>query len=60
MKAAVWHGKLDVRVERGELDRAFVITHRLALDKAPEAYRMFRAKRHDCIKVVLQPEATLH
>ncbi|WP_114908203.1 zinc-dependent alcohol dehydrogenase [Ornithinimicrobium murale] len=30
-------------------------THRLSLDEAPEAYRMFRAKSDSCVKVVLRP-----
>ena len=43
------------RVERGEIDPSFVITHRLRLDDAPRAYKMFRAKKDDCIKVVMKP-----
>ncbi len=43
------------RIEKGEIDPSFVITHRLALDEAPLAYRMFRDKQDDCIKVVLKP-----
>jgi threonine dehydrogenase-like Zn-dependent dehydrogenase len=43
------------RVERGEIDPSFVITHRLRLDDAPQAYRTFRDKRDGCIKVVMKP-----
>ncbi|MBS1152162.1 MAG: fdm 4 [Myxococcaceae bacterium] len=43
------------RIESGEIDPSFVITHELALEDAPEAYRMFRDKRQGCIKVVLHP-----
>lgn len=43
------------RIERGELDPSFVITHRLRLDEAPAAYRMFRDKQDACIKVVMRP-----
>jgi threonine dehydrogenase-like Zn-dependent dehydrogenase len=43
------------RIERGEIDPSFVITHRLRLDQAPEAYRTFRDKQDGCIKVVLTP-----
>ena len=43
------------RVERGEIDPSFVITHRLRLEDAPQAYRMFRDKKDDCIKVVMRP-----
>jgi threonine dehydrogenase-like Zn-dependent dehydrogenase len=48
------------RIENGDIDPSFVITHRMQLEDAPEAYRMFRDKRDDCIKVVMQPGATLH
>ncbi|MBW3671607.1 MAG: acryloyl-CoA reductase, partial [Acidobacteria bacterium] len=37
------------RITRGEIDPSFVITHRLRLDDAPHAYRMFRDKRDECI-----------
>jgi threonine dehydrogenase-like Zn-dependent dehydrogenase len=43
------------RVQNGEIDPAFVITHRLALDEAPDAYKTFRDKQDECIKVVLDP-----
>jgi threonine dehydrogenase-like Zn-dependent dehydrogenase len=45
------------RIRKGEIDPAFVITHRLALADAPRAYRMFRDKQDECIKVVLNPWA---
>ncbi len=48
-------GPLMERVAKGEIDPSFVITHRLRLDDAPNAYKMFRAKRDDCIKVVMRP-----
>jgi len=34
-----------------------VISHRLPLSKAPEAYKMFRDKEDHCTKVVLDPWA---
>jgi threonine dehydrogenase-like Zn-dependent dehydrogenase len=43
------------RIEAGQIDPSFVITHRLPIDRAPEAYRMFRDKEDHCIKVVLDP-----
>jgi threonine dehydrogenase-like Zn-dependent dehydrogenase len=43
------------RIERGEIDPSFVITHRLSLDEAPEAYATFQRKQEECIKVVLKP-----
>lgn len=41
------------RIERREIDPSFVITHRLPLEQAPEAYETFKHKRDDCVKVVL-------
>jgi hypothetical protein len=50
-----WKGLLD-RIERGEIDPSFVITHRLELGQAPEGYDTFLNKEGDCIKVVLKPD----
>src|SRR5947209_1368681 len=43
------------RIQNGEIDPSFVITHRLALDQAPEGYKMFRDKQDNCEKIVLKP-----
>ena len=43
------------RVQRGEIDPSFVITHRLSLNEAPKGYDMFNNKDDDCVKVVLKP-----
>ena len=43
------------KVQSGEIDPSFVITHRIPLAQAPEAYKTFRDKEDGCIKVVLQP-----
>jgi threonine dehydrogenase-like Zn-dependent dehydrogenase len=43
------------RIERGEIDASFVISHRLSLDEAPRAYEMFKHKEAECTKVVLKP-----
>lgn len=43
------------RIESGEIDPSFVITHRLPLEQAPDAYKMFRDKQDGCVKVVLSP-----
>jgi threonine dehydrogenase-like Zn-dependent dehydrogenase len=43
------------RIERGEIDPSFVITHRARLEDAPNAYKTFRDKEDGCIKVVLRP-----
>jgi len=50
--------RLLKHVQQGDIDPSFVITHRFSLDEAPEAYRMFRDKRDQCVKVVLDPWAT--
>jgi threonine dehydrogenase-like Zn-dependent dehydrogenase len=43
------------RIQAGELDPSFVITHRLPLAEAPRGYEMFKHKQDDCVKVVLKP-----
>ena len=43
------------RIERGEIDPSFVITHRLRLEDAPYGYQIFRDKQDECIKIVLEP-----
>ncbi len=46
---------LLARIEAGEIDPSYVITHRVPLTDAPEMYRTFRDKEDGCIKVVLKP-----
>ncbi|HJP57078.1 MAG TPA: zinc-dependent alcohol dehydrogenase [Gemmatimonadales bacterium] len=41
------------RIERGEIDPSFVITHRMTLDEAPQGYKTFLGKEDSCMKVVL-------
>jgi len=41
------------RIQRGEIDPSFVITHRLPLKDAPRGYDMFLHKEDGCEKVVL-------
>ncbi len=45
------------RIEKGEIDPSFVITHRMKLEDAPAAYEMFLEKRDNCEKVVLKAVA---
>jgi threonine dehydrogenase-like Zn-dependent dehydrogenase len=42
-------------VRQGRIDPSFVVTHRMPLSQAPEAYEIFRKKQDGCIKVVLDP-----
>jgi len=46
---------LLARIENGEIDPSFVVTHRMKLNEAPQAYDMFLNKEDECIKVVLKP-----
>lgn len=43
------------RIQNGEIDPSFVITHHMSLDEAPQAYDLFHTKQEECIKVVLHP-----
>jgi threonine dehydrogenase-like Zn-dependent dehydrogenase len=43
------------RIERGELDPSFIVSHRMSLDSAPLGYEMFKNKAEECVKVVLKP-----
>jgi threonine dehydrogenase-like Zn-dependent dehydrogenase len=49
--------ELTRRIQNGDIDPSFVITHRLPLSQAPEGYKMFRDKQDGCIKIVLDPAA---
>jgi threonine dehydrogenase-like Zn-dependent dehydrogenase len=44
---------LLARIERGEIDPSFVVTHRMSLEHAPAAYEMLLEKRDGCEKIVL-------
>ncbi|MEX0660647.1 MAG: zinc-dependent alcohol dehydrogenase [Balneolaceae bacterium] len=46
---------LLTKIEDEQIDPSFVITHRLKLDDAPDAYKTFRDKKDGCIKVVMSP-----
>jgi threonine dehydrogenase-like Zn-dependent dehydrogenase len=43
------------KIEAGEIDPSFIITHTPNLDEAPEMYKTFRDKKDGCIKVVMKP-----
>ena len=47
--------KLLRRIEEGQIDPSFVITHTAKLEDGPEMYQLFRDKQDSCIKVVLKP-----
>jgi threonine dehydrogenase-like Zn-dependent dehydrogenase len=50
-----WTDDLLRRIEEGQIDPSFVITHHVGLEDGPEMYKTFRDKEDGCIKVVLKP-----
>lgn len=50
-----WTDDLLRRIESGQLDPSFVVTHTCRLEDGPGMYDTFRDKRDGCIKVVLKP-----
>ncbi|MCK5933532.1 Threonine dehydrogenase [Fulvimarina manganoxydans] len=50
-----WTDDLLRRVEEGQFDSRFMITHRGSLEDGPELYKTFRDKTDGCVKVVLTP-----
>jgi threonine dehydrogenase-like Zn-dependent dehydrogenase len=50
-----WTDDLLRRIEEGQIDPSFVITHRMSLSDGPEMYKTFRDKKDGCIKVILKP-----
>lgn len=43
------------KIENGEIDPSFVVTHIFPLEEAPYAYEIFKHKQDGCVKVVLKP-----
>jgi threonine dehydrogenase-like Zn-dependent dehydrogenase len=50
-----WTDDLTRRIDEGEIDPSFVITHTAKLEEGPGMYRVFEQKQDSCIKVVLKP-----
>jgi threonine dehydrogenase-like Zn-dependent dehydrogenase len=50
-----WTDDLTRRIEEGQIDPSFVITHTVPLDEGPGMYRVFEQKQDSCVKVVLKP-----
>ncbi|WP_106476774.1 zinc-dependent alcohol dehydrogenase [Phytohalomonas tamaricis] len=50
-----WTDDLMNRIQEGQIDPSFVITHTVGLDQGPEMYKTFREKQDGCVKVVLKP-----
>ena len=47
--------KMYDMIASGKIDPTEIITHRVPLEKAPEAYQLFNDHEDECIKVVLKP-----
>jgi threonine dehydrogenase-like Zn-dependent dehydrogenase len=43
------------RIQSGEIDPSFIVTHRMRLEDAAEGYAIFNEKKDGCMKVVLKP-----
>ncbi|MCW7537271.1 glutathione-dependent formaldehyde dehydrogenase [Aquabacterium sp. A7-Y] len=50
-----WTTDLLRRIQEGQIDPSFVITHTVGLEQGPEMYKTFRDKKDGCVKVVLKP-----
>lgn len=50
-----WTDDLLRRIQEGQIDPSFVITHSEPLASGPEMYKTFAHKKDGCIKVVLKP-----
>jgi threonine dehydrogenase-like Zn-dependent dehydrogenase len=45
------------RIEKGQIDPSFVISHRITLDEAPGMYEVWRDKKDNVTKIVIDPWA---
>jgi len=43
------------RIENGDIDPSYIVTHRMSLDDAADGYETFKHKQDECVKVVLKP-----
>nr|WP_258232744.1 zinc-dependent alcohol dehydrogenase [Pseudomonas agronomica] len=50
-----WTDDLLRRIQEGQIDPSFVITHTVSLEDGPDMYNTFRDKKDGCVKVVLKP-----
>jgi len=45
------------RIEKGQIDPSYIISHRITLDEAPEMYKVWRDKKENVTKIVIDPWA---
>jgi threonine dehydrogenase-like Zn-dependent dehydrogenase len=43
------------RIEKGQIDPTYIISHRITLDEAPRMYEVWRDKRESVTKIVIDP-----
>ena len=48
---------LLARIEKGEIDPSYIISHRIRLDRAPDLYKIWRDKKEQVTKIVIDPWA---
>ena len=46
------------RIEKGQIDPTYLISHRITLDETPEMYKVWRDKKDRVTKIVIDPWAT--
>ncbi|WP_263145136.1 zinc-dependent alcohol dehydrogenase [Pseudomonas sp. RIT-PI-AD] len=47
--------RLFEHIRKGELDPAYLLTHPMSLEQAPEGYRLFKEKSEGCLRAVFTP-----
>ncbi len=55
MLAMNYRGPMIEHVQKGNLDPKAIISHRVPLEEAVDAYHIFSAKLDNCIKTILIP-----
>jgi len=45
------------RIEEGQIDPSYIISHRISLEEAPEMYKVWRDKKENVTKIVIDPWA---
>jgi threonine dehydrogenase-like Zn-dependent dehydrogenase len=43
------------RVENGDIDPTFLISHRIGIEEVPDMYRIWRDKKDQVTKIVIDP-----
>lgn len=43
------------RIEQGQIDPSFLISHRIGIEETPELYKVWQAKQDGCTKIVIDP-----